>query len=80
MFFLFCRHYNNPVSAQCELELNLIENEQYNLIGKDYLSTSNVQAISHSEIENLTCSPQNGSMYFITIVFTCLSVIKNIIF
>uniref|UniRef100_A0A2S2R835 Zinc finger protein n=1 Tax=Sipha flava TaxID=143950 RepID=A0A2S2R835_9HEMI len=57
------KHCNDPISSQYEFGLNLIENEQYNHIEKDFSQMANVKTSNHTEIESIACSPQNGNLF-----------------
>lgn len=77
IIYLFHRHCNDPISTQYEFELNLIENEQYNHIERDFSQIANVKTSDHTEIESLACSSQNGNLLLITCKYTYNPILYN---
>lgn len=57
---LFLSHCNNPISTQCEFELNLIENDQFDEIDNNILQISNTKK---KESERLADSTQKGIVF-----------------
>lgn len=55
------------MSDQCELRLNLIENEPFEMIEHNLNQISNIEDSNHIEIGNVTFSTQSRKIYTIII-------------